>query len=277
MVGYYQAYKGSTQTPLIYAGSDQVKQVYKGSNLIYQIGFDTFTVNAGASLQSWTVPQGVSKIHIDCVASRGYGGSGIGGKGGRVECDLSVTGGQILYLTVGNIPTTAVNNAEYNASDIRIGGNTYDDRVVVAGGGGAGLGNNTWYGTGGAGGGLTGGTASGVAYQAGGFGGSQSAGGVASYRTGGNVDGWAGGSNGTLGMGGNGGYGSMYGGIVRGGAGGAGYYGGGGGSVYDINKVGISYAGGGGGSSYTNSDCIDVVHTQGHQDGDGYITISFIE
>lgn len=272
MVGYYQAYKGSTQTPLIYAGSDQVKQVYKGSNLIYQIGFDTFTVNAGASLQSWTVPQGVSKIHIDCVASRGYGGSGVGGNGGRVQCDLPVTGGQILYLTVGNIPTTAVNNAEYNASDIRIGGNTYADRIIVAGGGGSGV-----SAKGGAGGGLTGGNAVAVGYQKGAFGGTQTAGGGASYRSGGNTDGWKGGASGTLGMGGNGGYGAMYGSWVRGGAGGAGYYGGGGGGVYDINKVGITYAGGGGGSSYTNSDCIDVVHTQGFQDGDGYITISFVE
>lgn len=274
MVGFYGAYHGSEHTPLIYVGGKLVRKVYKGSDLVYQIGFDpiTFTQNG-----TFTVPYGITKIHIDAVGSKGYGASGVAGKGGRVQCDLEVVPHQVLNITVGSIPTV-LNEAVYNASDIRVGGTDLSNRIIVAGGGGSGTGlspsssSSTHYG--GAGGGLTGGTAGWTNYMAGGFGGTQSGGGSASYRTGGNVDGWVGGANGTLGMGGNGGYGYMYGGLVRGGAGGAGYYGGGGGSVYDIDAVGISFAGGGGGSSYTNSNCSNVVHTQGFQDGAGYVTIT---
>lgn len=271
MVGYYQAYKGSTQTPLIYHGDKLVKKVYHGSNLVYQIGFAPITYTQNGT---FTVPLGIEKIHIDCVASCGYN---YGGKGGRVECDLAVSAGDVLNITVGGIPTS-YQVASYNASDIRIGGTDYTNRVIVAGGGGSGTGNNDgWRSNGADGGGLTGKTANTVAFQEGGFGGTQSEGGVASYRTGGYPDGWAGGSNGTLGMGGAGGVGVFYGNILRGGAGGAGYYGGGGGSVYDIESVGISFAAGGGGSSYTNEDCSNVIHTQGFNDGAGYITISMVE
>lgn len=270
MVGFYQAYKGSTQTPLIYHGNKMVKQVYHGSNLVYQIGFSPITYPAGTSLEQFIVPLGIEKIHVDCVASRGYGGSGIGGKGGHVECDLAVTGGQVLYITVGDIPTN-YQQASYNASDIRIGGTELTDRVIVAGGGGSGRGTGGWYGFGGAGGGLIGGDSQVVDFQTAATGGTQISGGARSERRGGNSDGWAPAANGTLGLGGNGGY---YAWNSLGGSGGAGYYGGGGGSVHDVNKVGITYAGGGGGSSYTNSDCSNVIHTQGHQDGAGYITIS---
>lgn len=271
MVRYYQAYKGSTQTPLIYKEGKLVKKIYRGSALVYQIGFETFTVEAGTSLLAWTVPLGVTKIHIDCVASRGYGNSGKGGNGGRVECDLNVSSGQVLYITAGGIPENGY-TASYNASDIRIDGSEYSNRIIIAGGGGSGA-----TAKGGAGGGLTGANAVGVGYQAGAFGGTQEAGGGASYRSGGNTDGWLSGSDGSLGIGGNGGSGYMYGGFVWAGSGGAGYYGGGGGGVYDINKVGITYAGGGGGSSYTGENCSNITHTQGYRDGAGYVTISFVE
>lgn len=265
MVGYYQAYKGSTQTPLIYKGSTLIKKVYKGSTLVYQIGFDPVTYNAGSSLTQFTVPDGVSKIHVDCVASRGYGSSGYG-KGGRVQCDISVNGGDVLYITVGNIPSGS-SSASYNASDIRIGGTEYANRVIVAGGGGSKAPNGT---NGGDGGGLTGGNSGQAGYQTPAYGGTQSAGGSRSNNTGGDVYVANYGYNGTLGMGGS----CTDGGA---GAGGAGYYGGGGGSAFAITSVGATYSGGGGGSSYTNSDCSNVTHTQGHQDGAGYITISFVE
>lgn len=61
-------------------------------------------------------------------------GVAVGGKGGRVQCVLNVTSGQTLYITVGKIPTNN-GTAVYNASDIRIGGQEYTDRVIVAGGG----------------------------------------------------------------------------------------------------------------------------------------------
>ena len=216
----------------------------------------------------------LDNLSIDCVGSKGNGT--YGGKGGRVQCTLKKPAGTNLVLTVGGVPESGYIQS-YNASDIRIGGTELRNRVIVAGGGGAGTGNspNSSSSTnfGGAGGGLIGGTAGSTSFLAGGFGGTQGDGGAAAYATGGNADGWLGGAKGSFGMGGNGGSGYMYGGFIWAGAGGAGYYGGGGGSVYDINKVGISRAGGGGGSSYTNADCSNVVHTQGFQDGAGYIDI----
>lgn len=270
MVGYYQAYKGSTQTPLIYHGDKLVKKVYHGSNLVYQIGFAPITYQAGTSLQTFTVPLAVNKIHIDCVASSGYN---YGGKGGRVECDLDVTAGDVLYITVGGIPTT-IGYSSYNASDIRKGGTDYSNRIIVAGGGGNGIGNNGgWSTIGGDGGGLIGGNSGQASLQYPAYGGTQSEGGARSRPSGGDVYEAYYGTNGALGLGGNGGF---RGGAV-GGAGGAGLYGGGGGGAFVYSAVGATGSGGGGGSSYTNADCSNVVHTQGFNSGAGYITISMVE
>ena len=269
MVRYNQAYRGSQHIGYIYKNGKIVKKIYKGSELVYQVGFDTFTVNSGTSLQEWVVPMGVEKIHIDCVASKGANGSkSNGGNGGRVQCDMNVTGGETLYITVGAIPSNQ-NIASYNASDIRRGGTAYVNRVVVAGGGGSGVSSSgddgrTAVSAGAVGGGLTGGsseTASRRAVANGATGGTQTAGGTGSH-------------NGTLGLGGNGGdyWGTS-------GAGGAGYYGGGGGNSSAAQHSGKRYrahSGGGGGSSYTNSSCSNVVHTQGYRDGSGYITISYV-
>ena len=125
------------------------------------------TFSAAASMQQWKVPAGVRKIHVDCAASQGMNG----GKGGRVQCDLKVSPGQILYIMVGPVPS-ALNGAAYNASDIRIGGSEYSNRVIVAGGGGNASSRNA---AGGAGGGLTGGagSAGGAGYYGGGSGGAQ--------------------------------------------------------------------------------------------------------
>ena len=154
MVGFYGAYHGSEHTPMIYVGGKMVRKVYKGSNLVYQIGFDpiTFTSNG-----IFTVPYGMTKIHIDAVGSKGYGSTGVAGKGGRVQCDLEVVPHQVLNITVGSIPTD-LNTAVYNASDIRVGGTDLSNRIIVAGGGGSGTGLNPGSSTstncGGAGGGL---------------------------------------------------------------------------------------------------------------------------
>lgn len=269
MVGYYNAYKGSTKTPVIYAGNKIVKKVYKGSELIYQIGFATFTKNAGTSLFAWTVPPGVKKIHVDCVASRGVLGAGdrtdkVPGYGGRVQCDVSVTGGQVLYITVGAIPSNWT-VASYNASDIRIGGTGYGNRIVIAGGGGSGkhTAHKNYGGSGGNGGGLVGASGESNSRGTGGTGGTQSAGGTG----GGGYD--ARGEDGTWGMGGSN--------TRGGGAGGAGLYGGGAGGFGGTSGT-YGSAGGGGGSSYTNGTyCSNVIHTQGYRNGAGYVTISYIE
>ena len=276
MVGYYQAYKGSTQTPLIYSGNNMVRKVYKGSTLVYQVGFAPITYNVSGSIQEFTVPLGVKKIHADCVASRGCDSSSNGGKGGRVQCDISVTGGQILYIVVGGIPSDS-RIASYNASDIRTNNSgitnstSLNSRLVVAGGGGSGS-SGSGNTAGAVGGGLTGGNASDTGCSGGGKGGTQSAGGAGGANIPWTSQSVTAGGAGSKGLGGNGGSNSGV-----GGAGGAGYYGGGGGAGGQTKKAGIYGAGGGGGSSYTNANCSNVVHTQGYRNGAGYITISFVE
>lgn len=232
------------------------------------LSFEAISFNASSTLQTWIVPSGIKKIHIDCVASQG-GRSG--GSGGRVECDLAVEPYQTLYLMIGSIPNDEY-TATYNASDIRIGGTEYSHRVIVAGGGGSSSSRNT---IGGAGGGLIGGDG-GKGYGASsmGKGGTPSSGGNGGAGTpvavGHHHDGLAG----KLALGGNG---SICGYEGNSGAGGAGYYGGGSGAG-DWNKNGAYVAGGGGGSSFADSLlCSNVVHTQGFHSGTGYITISMVK
>lgn len=265
---------GITAKEIVSSSSIEEADYFIARPKFYNFEYKPFDVvteifNVSDEIQSYVVPDGVEKLNITCTASRGFEAKA--GSGGSVKCDLKVTPGQILYIMVGDSPTT-YNEAVYNASDIRIGGTELENRIIVAGGGGTGSGNK-----GGAGGGLIGGDALGVGYQKGAFGGSQTAGGGASYRSGGTSDGWSAGYAGTLGMGGNGARGSMYGRTVLGGCGGAGYYGGGGGGVHDIHKVGITYAGGGGGSSYTDENfCTNVKHFQGVNKSSGYVKISYI-
>lgn len=230
---------------------------------------------------TWTVPAGIRRVRVDCVASRGCNYTTfLGGRGGRVQCILDVKGAGTLHIFVGQIPASLSNNT-YNASDIRIGGTNLSNRVIVAGGGGS----ASWveaYGVtavnGGPGGGTTGGN--GLNAIVWGFdatiatGGSQSAGGTGSTATVPYNTAQVGGT-GTFGTGGAGaGYGGM------GGAGGAGWYGGGGGAVnqfFDEKTIARVVASGAGGSSYTHPTlCTEVVHTQGYQAGNGYITISML-
>lgn len=219
-----------------------ITNVYKGSTLVYRLGFDpvTFTENG-----TWTVPAGIRKIAVDCVAASGSSSISAGGKGGRVQCVLNVASGQVLHLVVGKV------GANYNASDIRTDPEDLNSRLIVAGAGGNGAG-GIGVTAGAAGGGLVGASAGSVYYYAGGSGGTQTAGGSV---------------GGTFGFGGS----------SSGGHGGAGWYGGGAGQAGLVNKVGTCSAGGGGGSSYTHPDlCSEVVHTQGFQSGNGYITISMV-
>lgn len=234
-------YKGSTKIGAIYKGSSAITNVYKGSTLVYRIGFDPVTFTESGT---WTVPARIRKIAVDCVAASGSSSRSAGGKGGRVQCVLSVTPGQVLHLVVGKV------GDNYNASDIRTDPEDLNSRLIVAGAGGDGTA-GVAVSAGAAGGGLVGASAA-SAYFAGGTGGTQTAGGSV---------------GGTFGFGGS----------ALGGHGGAGWYGGGAGQAGLINKVGTCAAGGGGGSSYTHPDlCSEVVHTQGFQSGNGYITISMV-
>ncbi|MFY9738831.1 MAG: hypothetical protein WAK11_07215 [Candidatus Cybelea sp.] len=236
-------------------------------------GQHTFYYTGGA--QDFTVPAGVRQIKVVARGAKGAGYRGPdGGRiigtfgvplgyysgdvyGGRVRAVIPVTPREKLIVYVGGDGSRAAGG--YNgggvgagsrfyglggggASDVRAGGDTLSDRIVVAAGGG-GFGNEAGEvfcptPVGGKGGNLTGGTGIGgrEGYDecgGGGTGGTQSAGG--SGGAGGTecpgYDGEAG-SNGAFGTGGSGGAGSSSGGsyvAAGGGGGGGGYYGGGGG------------------------------------------------
>lgn len=243
----------------------------------------TSTFSFTGTMQSYTVPPGVTQLHV--VASGAGGGTAVGvaavspGKGGTVSADLSVTPGQVLNIFVGGQGPSGTANSTFTAggyngggasgfsapnlpggggggaTDIRIGGVSLTDRVLVAGGGGgqqafdaAGL-------SGGDGGGLVGGSG-GVIPGTGrtaATGGSQVAGGI-----GGLGPGLGDGLNGALGIGGDAG--------STGGGGGGGYYGGGGGG---------GWGNGAGGSSFADPALASsVIHTQGTTTGNGFVTIS---
>jgi len=213
--------------------------------------------------QTWTVPAGVTTIHLALVGGRGGTGqsSAAGGNPNRVTGDVTVTPSSTLYLEVGGIGLNGAGggNGGFNgggaggtggnstgggggggASDVRtvsrIDVGTLGSRLLVAAGGGGGGGGST----GGAGGpaGLPGqGGASGA--QGGGPG-SQVAGG-----SGGTGINGSSGAPGGPGLGGSGESAT----VDSGGGGGAGYYGGGGGGGTSFVFT-PGAAGGGGGSSY---------------------------
>jgi len=231
------------------------------------------------SLQTWTVPAGVSSVTVTLNGAKGgdnstMGTNNGGGLGGRVTALMQVTPGEVLNIYVGGTTTTWQGgwngggnaNTSWNftrggggATDIRIGGTALSNRVIVAGGGGGGGYNCTSNNRGGHGGNLTGENGyecnnnTGTCYP--GRGGSQTAGGL----NGGCCNSPSG--HGQLGIGGNGGVCGEY-----GGGGGGGYFGGGGGY----------FGGGGGGSSWTNTvRCSNVTHTQGVQNSAGSVSISY--
>ncbi|CAN2158799.1 Listeria/Bacterioides repeat [Candidatus Nanopelagicaceae bacterium] len=260
----------------------------------------TETFSYTGSSQSWTVPTGITSLSFDVRGARGGnsnattstatgcsgGGANIGGLGGKVTGTLNVTGGSTLYFYVGGKGADAVGQATsggFNggggvglytnaslpvsssgcfpgsgggASDIRTSLGTLSSRLVVAGaGGGAGGWDPS---NGGAGGGLVGGNGGSVTWGSNtvATGGTQSAGGNKAAVCGGSY-----GTSAQLGLGGNG-----TGCSSGGGGGGGGYYGGGGGQ----------HVSGAGGSSYTHPTLVpSFTHTQGSQDGDGVIAITF--
>jgi hypothetical protein len=260
---------------------------------------DSLTGNAGASgnktfkytgkKQEFVVPSGVTQLTVVARGAEGggfayYPSSNTPGLGGRVYAVIGVHPGEKLYVFVGGSglhggfngggaggssgSKHATANPGGGASDVRMGGDTLQDRIIVAaGGGGAGVALYT-YGTsyGGKGGGLTGqsGGGSGSHSGGGGGGGTPSAGG--SGGAGGGSSGtyeYPGepGATGTSGHGGAGGNSTsgLYAG--GGGGGGGGYYGGGGGGgggffIYSRHYESSEGGGGGGGSSYVEANAI---------------------
>ncbi|RYY40479.1 MAG: HYR domain-containing protein [Chitinophagaceae bacterium] len=234
------------------------------------------------SVQTFTVPAGVTSIRIDAYGASGGGNGGISGigsfsapgLGGRVQGTMNVTPGDVLYLYIGGKgyepsgsgaspgPFNGGGGSNYlgstggGATDIRLGGQALTDRILVAGGGGGSyIGTNTG---GGNGGGLQG--------QDGQYGSAGSGGiGGGGTQTGG---GFRGNRFGVyFGSGGSFGFGGAAGEWGRHGGGGGGGWLGGGGSVY---------GGGGGGSSYTSpAHILNVSHWQGYNEGNGQLVISY--
>ena len=205
--------------------------------------------------QSWTVPAGVTSIHVVLIGAKGSGGGGFaGGLGHNVSGDITVTPGSTIYVEVGGkgIGATPGFNgggapgndfsgtpgAGGGASDIRTISRatpgTIGSRLMVAGGGG-GVGRDS----------------------AGGNAGAQGGGGSRAGQPGSNNAGGAGGagdsqgSAGVLGVGGAGG--TLCGfdicAVGKAGAGGGGGYYGGGGGAGIIDDSGLAQSGGGGGGS----------------------------
>jgi hypothetical protein len=233
------------------------------------------------SAQTFTVPAGVTIILVDAYGASGttsipdYGGNDYLGKGGRVQTNLTVTPGDVLNIYVGGTfnyigfpPNMGGWNGGGNgggngragggATDIRIGGTSLSDRVIVSGGGG-GRKDADYSANVGHGGGLVGQKGARTGFyplESPGKGGTQSNGGQGGCAANGNCA-----AAGALGSGSNG---RAISGNSSGGGGG-GYYGGGGGAD----------GGGGGGSSYTDPTlCSSVVHTQGARTGKGQLTIT---
>jgi uncharacterized protein YjdB len=260
----------------------------------------SYSFSYTGSVQSWTVPAGVTVIAVTAKGAMGglnsiesstTCGSTLPdrqGYGACVSCNLAVTPGQVLNIYVGQKGvdgtqtgcSTGVGgiggyngggNGRYaygpyagggggGATDIRIGGTAIANRVVVAAGGG-GAGANYF---------------ASVDYERGGDGGGVTGedgygdntpaaygGGSGGSATGGGAGGLLSGySVAASGTLGTGGAGTA---STTGGGGGGGYYGGGGGC----------WGGGGGGSSYTDAIIASsAVHTRGcNSTGDGSLVI----
>lgn len=223
----------------------------------------TFNFTGGG--QTFTVPPSVTSLTAELWGAAGFSADSAvapGGYGGYLKATIAVTPGEVLNILVGGQGSFGLggfngggarptDNGGGGATDIRQGGGALSNRVAVAGGGGgpswqSGVG---WF-RGGDGGGLTGQTGTGTNA---GSGGTQSAGGA--YHGGGA------GTSGALGLGGQSDaspFGHSHGG------GGGGYWGGGGGTVD---------AGAGGGSSFSSGTII--TNTQGGNDGNGKVVISY--
>jgi hypothetical protein len=227
--------------------------------------------------QSFTVPAGVTSVHVVAIGARGGGGAGTGGDSGqggfgaRATADIPVAPGQVLYVEVGSHGAAALGSsggaAGFNgggaggagigllggasgggASDLRTLPRSVTDsltsRLIVAGGGGGGGGfsgpNSCPSCQDNPYGGPAGGDGAGVEPVAiGGKGATPSQPGAGGSRDGQDGSLGTGGGGGTPNTGNNGG----------GGGGGGGAYGGGGGGGCQCSGGGVEGAGGGGGSS----------------------------
>jgi adhesin/invasin len=253
----------------------------------------TITATYGATTtNTFTVPSGVTSIHIEALGGSGGGGpSGIGGgQGALVSADFAVTAGEQLDVHVaGNgasAHTAAVGGATAGAngggatpnivlsgfvpsggggggSDVRTSGNALSDRILVAGGGGGGTGS---FGDGAHAGAVGGAGSPGIDEDCGtatvAQPGTQTGGGAGGTAT---CAGDGPGNAGLFGEGGDAGFDLAA--NLGGGGGGGGYYGGGGGSAGGS---------GAGGSSYADAAAQNVTSTLGAVNASPYVNISYL-
>lgn len=203
-------------------------------------------VFSNPTVQTFTVPAGVTSITAEMWGAGGGGKTGLGGGGGYAKGDIAVTPGQILTITVGEggslnyVASHTIGGGGYTSLDAGNGGGSGGGRSSIAVGGvdlitagGGGGGGSFVNNPGGAGGGTTGGDGTGAPNHYG-RGGTASAGGAGGTGTGGtSISGaqYLGGRAPT----------NNY----TGGGGGGGWYGGG-----AANGISTNLGGGGGGSGY---------------------------
>ncbi len=252
----------------------------------------TTTFNYTGSMQTYTVPVGVTLIHVDAQGAQGgsitIACAATGGLGARMQGDVTVTPGEVLQILVGG-------QGQTQGEDGGGGGGSFVVRtgnvpLVVAGGGG-GATNNIQICTGLRNGVdasiTTSGTASANGLVAGGTGGNGGGANVGSGCGGGgfytdgayaaNMNGRGrafvnGGAGGTGQNNNHGGYGGGGCGWYNGGngGGGGGYSGGG----TDGNYPSTYFGGGGGGGSYNIGT--NQVNTAGYKTGNGLVVITVL-
>jgi len=238
------------------------------------------------SAQSFTVPPQVTCIQVECWGAQGWSGDYSGGRGGYATAAVSVAAGETVSIYVGQQGQPAApvgagptsfngggNGFDWNspdvdagggggASDVRLGGVSLSDRILVAGGGGGATGNNSDGDCiGGEGGGLTGGSA-GCTGNGAASGGTQSSGGTASDN----------GASGSFGLGGNASDNPSCQ-ITD-----CGWVGGGGGGWYG-GATGNAHQSGAGGSNYVDGQpgypTSGGATTSGARNGDGQVIITW--
>ncbi|MBL7923735.1 MAG: HYR domain-containing protein [Bacteroidia bacterium] len=295
--------------------NDGIAAVTANGGSTYQgspYGEHTFSYTG--SVQTFTVPPGVTSINIEAFGAQGASGSpggnasagGAGGLGAKVKGSMAVIPGQTFTIHVGGAASGAT--AGFNgggtggnqlagggggASDVRFGGTTAAHRILVAGGGGGGGRGGceqtvAFGGAGGVGGGGSGAnganapTSGGVA--GGGFGAAGQTGGAAGVG----CSGFLGipGLSATNENGANGGDGqscccfNAFS-IPGGGGGGGGYLGGGGGGGGSAGTVSCSGndkgggGGGAGGTSYLAGILSNTLTANGIHAGNGKVVISY--
>ena len=245
-------------------------------NLTVQPTIDTFLFTGG--VQFVVVPSCADSVNIQAWGAEGGFATNNGtttraGYGGECSGNKDVTAGDTLWIYVGgqggagNSPgwngggssctQTATCSGGGGASDVRLGGQTLNDRIIVAGGGG-GVEWSPANNIGGDGGGLTGlaGMHTSNGNTRSGLGGTQTAGGGTGST------GTYPGTAGTFGVGGSGG--NHPNGHAAGGGGG---WWGGGGSAEDGH--------GGGGSSYYGGMDANLSTTAGVRQGNGLIIVTW--